>query len=78
LASLYPDHYARLLELLVTARKKAGITQIDLAKSLRRPQSFVSKVETGERRLDPTEFAKIARLVRSDPCALLEQSLRGK
>jgi transcriptional regulator with XRE-family HTH domain len=38
------------------------MTQEHVAKELDRPQSFVSKVETGERRIDPTELEKFARL----------------
>jgi hypothetical protein len=41
--------------LLIAARKKAGLTQHDVAKRLKRPQSFVTKFEDGERRLDVVE-----------------------
>jgi transcriptional regulator with XRE-family HTH domain len=78
LASLFPDQYAKLVELLVAARKKSGVTQIDLAKSLRRPQSFVSKFETGERRLDPIEFIRIAQIISADPWALLVKAAQRK
>lgn len=78
LASIYPDQYAKLIELLVAARKKARITQTDLAQSLHRPQSFVSKYEAGERRLDPIEFVKIARMIRADPTTLLAAASREK
>ena len=47
--------------LLVEARRDAGLTQVALAKKLGRPQSFVSKFERGERRLDVTEFLDVAR-----------------
>lgn len=52
--------YARLRELLIEARQTAGLTQVELAERLRRPQSYVSKVESGERRLDVVEFLEIA------------------
>jgi transcriptional regulator with XRE-family HTH domain len=78
LASLFPDQYAKLVELLVAARKKSGVTQIALAKSLHRPQSFISKVETGERRLDPVEFVKIAQIIRADPWSLLVKANQKK
>jgi DNA-binding XRE family transcriptional regulator len=42
------------------ARKEAGLTQIEVARLLGRPQSFVSKCESGERRVDVTELAKFA------------------
>ncbi|KFC97606.1 DNA-binding protein [Leminorella grimontii ATCC 33999 = DSM 5078] len=50
-----------------------GITQERLAQALKRPQSFVAKVESGERRLDVIEFAYIARLLGIDPALLLQK-----
>jgi transcriptional regulator with XRE-family HTH domain len=52
-------------------RKKAGLTQTDLAKALGRPQSFVSKYESGERQLDPVEFVRISQLLKADPFDVL-------
>jgi transcriptional regulator with XRE-family HTH domain len=57
------SEYQRLLEELVAARKRSGMTQQDLAKKLGKPQSFVSKVENGERRLDVVEFVTITRVI---------------
>ena len=54
-----PAH-VRLLELLVAAREKAGMTQQELADRLRKPQSFISKYEGGGRRIDVIEFVAIA------------------
>jgi transcriptional regulator with XRE-family HTH domain len=39
------------------ARQRAGLTQVQAAKALGQPQNFVSKCETGERRIDPIELA---------------------
>ena len=50
-----PRHQA-LMQVLVETRKSKGITQQELADRLNRPQSYVAKVETGERRLDVVEF----------------------
>jgi transcriptional regulator with XRE-family HTH domain len=52
---------------LVEARGKAGLTQGELAARLDRTQSFVSKYERGERRLDVVEFLEIARAIGLDP-----------
>jgi transcriptional regulator with XRE-family HTH domain len=46
---------------LVDARRTAGLTQAALAKKLGRPQSFVSKFERGQRRLDVVVFLEVAR-----------------
>ncbi len=49
-----------LREILVARRDAIGMTQLELATRMQRPQSFVSKVEHGERRLDVIEFLEIA------------------
>ncbi len=51
-----PEH-VYLCQRLRQARLDAGLTQADLAERLDKPQSFVAKVETKERRLDVIEFA---------------------
>ena len=52
-----PGHLA-LMQVLIETRKAKNITQQDLADRMNRPQSFVAKVETGERRLDVVELAE--------------------
>jgi transcriptional regulator with XRE-family HTH domain len=63
-------------ELMIAARKKAGLTQHDVAKRLRRPQSFVAKYEGGERRIDVVEFIAIMRVIGADPVRLLRALVR--
>jgi len=57
--SVFSVRFRRLRKLLVEARRKAGLTQIELAQRLSKPQSFVSKYELGERRLDVVEFLEV-------------------
>lgn len=52
--------------MLVVARKAAGLTQLEVAQRLDKPQSFVSKYEHGERRLDFTEFVELADILSID------------
>lgn len=54
-----PRHQ-RLGQLLAEARQAAGLTQVELAARLHRPQSYVSKYESGERRLDVIELMEAA------------------
>lgn len=54
--------YQELARRLRAAREDAGLTQAEAARSLGRPQSFISKTESGERRVDVVELAAIARL----------------
>lgn len=63
-SSVRSQRYQRLLERLVRARTEAGLTQTDVARTLKRPQSWVSKVESGERRLDVVELETLAVLYR--------------
>ena len=56
-----PAH-ARLAELLRQARKGCGLTQVEAAERLKKPQSFISKCESGERRVDALELIAFARL----------------
>jgi transcriptional regulator with XRE-family HTH domain len=58
---------------LAGLRQQAGMTQTDLAKVLRKPQSFVSAIENGQRRVDLLEFASIVRALGSDPQAIGEE-----
>jgi transcriptional regulator with XRE-family HTH domain len=50
-----------LLSLLRAIRKDAGLRQADMAAALEVPQSYVSKYESGERRLDPLELHAVCR-----------------
>ena len=69
--SVFSPAYRRLCDWLVEARRARGITQAQLADVLGRPQSFISKYERGERRLDFVEVLEIAAALRVDACDLV-------
>ena len=69
--SVFTEEYELLLRRLVSARGEARMTQHELASRISRPQSFVSKYERGERRLDVLEFVKICRVLNIDPCGII-------
>jgi transcriptional regulator with XRE-family HTH domain len=71
--SVFTEPYGLLLRLLVAARRDAGMTQQTLAARLGKPQSYVSKVERGERRIDVIEFLALARGLGADPYAILAE-----
>lgn len=54
--------YARFVEKLRKARLEAGLRQIEVAKKLKRPQSYISRVESGEYRLDILEVKRFAKI----------------
>ena len=64
--TIYTKEYKTILRRLKKARKKSGLTQTEIAKKLGKPQSFISKIENGERRLDIIELKKIAKLYKLD------------
>jgi len=63
---------------LKVERLRAGLTQEEVARVLRRPQSFVAKYERGERRLDVVEFAEIAGAIKSDPIKIFKRVFGAK
>lgn len=69
--SLRSNEHAIFRALMIETRKKADLTQLQLAKRLRRPQSFVAKYEGGERRIDVVEFLAVVRAMRADPLTIL-------
>ena len=69
--SVFTTAYSQFLRSLIEARSAAGMRQIDLAKRIGKPQSFVSKMETGERRLDLVEFLVVARALAVDPVSMV-------
>jgi transcriptional regulator with XRE-family HTH domain len=71
MSSIHSARYKRLLKQLKIARREAGLTQAPVAKALGRPQSFVSKCESGERRIDAIELERFAALYRKPLTFLL-------
>lgn len=74
MASTQPELYESLLRTLIQARKNAGITQVELAARIGQRQTFVSKYETGERRLDVAEYIAIARAIGAEPFELIRRA----
>lgn len=75
--SVFSPAYRRLRDWLVASRHAQGLTQVQLAEMLGRPQSFVSKYERGERRLDFVEVFEIAEALRVDVCDLATELRRA-
>lgn len=75
--SLRSPRQRQLLELLVKTRRSRGLTQAALAARLGKPQSFVAKVENGERRLDVIEFVDLALAMKVKPFDLIARLERA-
>lgn len=69
--------YRHLLDQLAQARSAAGCSQSELGARLGKPQSYVSKVETGDRRLDLVEFVYWAKALEIDPAGFVEALSRS-
>lgn len=62
MATIYDPAYQQIVARLREARQHAGLTQAEVAKKLRRPQSYVSRTEAGQHRLDVLELLTFARI----------------
>ena len=71
--TIHSEDYRALLTLLRRLREEAGLTQVELAERLGRPQSFVSKVEVGERRLDVAELRILTEALGQDIVDVVRQ-----
>jgi transcriptional regulator with XRE-family HTH domain len=75
--SIYTARHDALRLALIRARKAAGLTQTELAAKLQRGQSWVSKYERGELRLDVVEFFEVTTAIGTDGLALLRRWSRS-
>ena len=65
-----PKEYKHVGAALAAARDRAGLTQAQLARLLRKPQSFVSNYERGQRRIDVLELLRIVETLKDDARAV--------
>lgn len=78
--TIFSAGQVKLQNLLKSTRESAGMTQTALAKKLNRPQSFVSKYESGERRIDLIELREICKALKislTDFVKRFEKSLQA-
>ncbi len=62
MSNIHSAEYQKFIKRLRAARLEAGLTEVMVAAKLKKPQSFVAKFESGERRLDFVELRAIAKL----------------
>ena len=73
-----PSDYKVVGNCLAVARKRAGLTQKELSRRLRKPQSFISSYERGQRRIDIIEFLLIADAIGAKPRKLFASVLAAR
>lgn len=69
---IHDPRYQQIATLLAELRKQRGLLQQDVADRLGRPQAFVSKVESGARRVDLVELLDFLRVLNADPHAFID------
>lgn len=65
--TLGSKRHKALIDLLIERREAAGMTQADLANRLGEYQSFIARLESGQRRIDVVEFLDLAEILGFDP-----------
>lgn len=73
--STHNSDYQLLLSILKTSRKRVKVSQVELAERLGNTQTFVSKCERGERRIDAVELVEFAEALGVSPLELLGEYL---
>ena len=66
LKSIKTNEYRKLVNKIKQARLDSGLTQKQVAEKIKRPQSYISKVEAGEQRIDVIELKQLAKLYKKD------------
>jgi transcriptional regulator with XRE-family HTH domain len=68
--------HKRLVEILVAARKRAGVRQAELARRVGKTQTFVARFEAGQRRIDTIEFLALCEIIGLDPLKVVRKLLK--
>lgn len=71
--TLGSQRHNSLIALLVEKREACGLTQTELAAELGEYQSFVARLESGQRRVDVVEFLKLSEVLRFDPSTVIRK-----
>lgn len=71
--TLGTKQHKALIALLISKREAAGLTQTELAAALGEYQSFVARLESGERRVDVVELIQLSRILGFDASALVRE-----
>ena len=70
--TIYQESYQAFIKQLVLARKTSGLTQMQVAEKLSKPQSYIAKVEGADRKLDVMEFVELCEAIHQDPSELIK------
>lgn len=71
--TIFGGNHQHLVEVLIEARKSAGLTQVELSQRIGRDQTFISLIERGQRRVDVIEFIGMAKAMGLEPVELFSR-----
>lgn len=71
--SAFDPNYIEIIDRLIARRHQLGMSQVDLGAAFGEDQSFVSRIERRQRKLDIWEFVRLCRILRIEPAAVLDQ-----
>ncbi len=74
--TLGSDRHNKLVAILIEKREGAGMTQTELAGKLGEYQSFVARLESGQRRIDVVEFIQLSEILQFNPAAVISRLAR--
>lgn len=74
--SVFTGSHPHLVDVLIAARKRSGLTQAELAKRLGKDQTLISNIENSQRRVDVLEFYALARALGADPVVLFAEVVK--
>ena len=74
--SITTKRHQRLIEILIDARKRAGIRQAELARRVGKTQTFVARFEAGQRRIDAIELLALCEIIGIDPLKVVRKLLK--
>lgn len=71
--SIFDGAHAQLIEIMLAARRRSGLTQAEVAAKVGKDQTFISLIERSQRRVDVLEFIALARAMGEDPQRLFAE-----
>ena len=74
--TIVTKRHQKLVEILVAARKQAGVRQAELARRVGKTQTFVTRFEAGQRRIDAIELLALCEIIGLDPLKVVRKLLK--
>ncbi|MDF7774282.1 helix-turn-helix transcriptional regulator [Sphingomonas sp. AOB5] len=70
--SAFEPQYIEIIDRLIARRRAVGMSQVELAAQYGEEQTFISRMERKQRRMDVWEFVRFCRILNVDPAEVLK------